>query len=184
MASDPYSNDESAFPPPPEAEGGAGTAPGAASEAAAAAAGADSAAGAGSSPGAGQASPPPPPMGTPGGASGGNLSQDERNMALFCHLSTFLGFVIPLGNIIAPLVLWLIKKDSSAFVDHHGREALNFQINVTFWMIVFIILSMLLIGLPFLILLAIADVVLTIVATVKAANGEHYEYPLTLRLVK
>jgi uncharacterized Tic20 family protein len=204
MASDSHSNDESSFPPPPESEDATGTAAeatlGAAPEASAAAAGAESAAGAtastgstagadsgagspGSSyPGAGGASAPPPPP--PAGAPVNGVSQDDRTMALLCHLSGFLLFLVPLANIAAPMIIWLIKKDSSPFVDHHGKEALNFQINITFWSIVFGLLSMVLIGIPFLFLVIIADVVLTIVATVKASSGEHYSYPLTLRLVQ
>ena len=55
-----------------------------------------------------------------------SVSSDEKTMAMFCHLAAFAGVVIPFGNIIGPLVVWLIKKDSSPYIDYHGREALNF----------------------------------------------------------
>ncbi len=64
-------------------------------------------------------------------ARGPVLSQSERTTALFCHLAAFAGFVIPLGNIIAPLILRLIRRFDSPYINHHGREAVNFQISLT-----------------------------------------------------
>ena len=60
-------------------------------------------------------------------------ASDERTWAMFCHLSGFLGYfvVVPFASIIGPLVVWLLKKDASAFVDAHGKEAINFQITMS-----------------------------------------------------
>lgn len=174
---------DAAAPPPPTAgaHGAAPPPPAAGAPAAPAAAAAPAAPAAAPPPTAGAHGAAPPPS---SGAHASGVSKEERNLGLFCHLSTFIGWLIPLANILAPLIIWLVKKDESAYVDHHGREALNFQINVTFWAIIFGVLSFLLIGIPFLVLLILADLVLTIVAAVKASEGELYQYPATLRLVK
>src|SRR5882762_7456018 len=58
------------------------------------------------------------------------LKPEERRTAMWCHLSSLAGFVIPGANILAPLFCWLSKKDSSRFVNFHGKESLNFQINM------------------------------------------------------
>lgn len=97
-------------------------------------------------------------------------------------LSLFLG--IPFGNIIGPLVIWLVKKDEFPFVDEQGKESLNFQISMTIYAIASIILSLFIIGFFLLGLLAIAELVLVIMASVKASNGEKYEYPFTIRFLK
>lgn len=110
--------------------------------------------------------------------------KDERMWAMFCHLSGLAGFIIPFGNIVAPLIIWSIKKDEFSLVSDQGKEALNFQISVGIYLIVAFILSMLLIGIPLLIAIFIGDLVLIIMASVAVNKGEKYKYPLTLRLVK
>lgn len=66
-----------------------------------------------------------------------NVTHQEKNLATLIHLSVFSQFFVPFGNFIFPLVLWLVKKNSS-FVDHHGRTALNFQISLFLYMILLI----------------------------------------------
>jgi hypothetical protein len=110
-------------------------------------------------------------------------SSDERMWAMLCHLSAFAGYLVPFGNIIGPLVIWLIKKDQYAFVDDQGKEALNFQISITIWAAVAVVLCFVIIGIPLLIAVLIFSVVMTIIAAVKANGGEYYRYPLTIRLV-
>ena len=108
----------------------------------------------------------------------------ERNWAMLAHLSALAGFIIPLGNIIGPLVIWLIKKDESEFVSDQGKEALNFQISVTIYMIVSAILIVIVIGIFLLIAIGIFMLVMIIIAAVKASSGEKYRYPFTIRLIK
>ncbi|MGJ5643244.1 DUF4870 domain-containing protein [Formosa sp. S-31] len=64
------------------------------------------------------------------------LDNHQKNIATFIHLSTFSRFIIPLGNFIAPLVLWIANKDKSQFIDRHGKEILNFQISILLYTIV------------------------------------------------
>src|SRR5687768_9744196 len=73
-------------------------------------------------------------------------AKEEQNWAMICHLAALSGFVIPLGNVLGPLVVWLIKKDTMPLVDKHGKEALNFQITVTIAMVISIVLMFVLIG--------------------------------------
>ncbi|HVR95194.1 MAG TPA: DUF4870 domain-containing protein [Thermoanaerobaculia bacterium] len=113
-----------------------------------------------------------------------SLTKDERTFAMVCHVSSLVGLVVPLGNIIAPLVIWLIKKDTMPFVDDQGKESLNFQISVTIYLLLCIPLVFVVIGIPLLFVIAIADVILTIIATIKANDGFAYRYPLTIRFIR
>ena len=112
------------------------------------------------------------------------LSNDDRFWGMLCHLSALAGHFFPFGNIIAPLVIWLIKKDESAYVNYHGKEALNFQISLAIYFAIAVILAFVLIGFAFLIALWVFGLVMVIVAGVKANEGQYYRYPLTMRFLK
>lgn len=109
--------------------------------------------------------------------------KDARMWAMLCHLSTFVGIIIPLGNIFGPLLIWQIKKDEFPETNYHGKEALNFQISMTLYLIVSGILVWLLIGIVFLIILGILDIIFTVIAAVKANDGIRYRYPLSIRFI-
>ena len=117
----------------------------------------------------------PPP------ASSG-LSPQVRNWAVGAHLSAFIGAWVALA-FLGPLAVWLMKRDEHPFVAMHAREALNFNLSVLLYIVVAGLLSLLLIGIPLLIAVGIAWFVLTIVAAVKASNGEEYHYPFAIRFV-
>ncbi|NRA65684.1 MAG: DUF4870 domain-containing protein [Pseudobacteriovorax sp.] len=108
----------------------------------------------------------------------------ESNIATFIHLSIILGGLIPFANIIAPLVAWLKYKDESPKIVHNSLECLNFNITLIAAIIIASLASVILIGIPFLFILPIYAVVMAIVATIKASNGEEYRYPFIFRLVK
>jgi len=102
-----------------------------------------------------------------------------------CHLAALSGFIIPLGNIVGPLVVWLIKKDTMPMVNQHGKESLNFQITVLIAFMVCLVLTLVVIGVVLMFVVGIGALVLTIMAAVKVSNGQFdYKYPFTLRLVK
>ena len=102
-------------------------------------------------------------------------SSDEKTMAILSHVLTFVaGFV-------APLIIYLIKKDESAFVREHAKESLNFQITI-FILIIVLVISI--IGLLLVWLVGILALVFVILATVKASEGKLYRYPFSLRLIK
>ena len=75
------------------------------------------------------------------GQVGAEVSKDARMWAMFCHLAGLVGYLIPLiGNIVAPLIIWQIKKDELPFVDEQGKEAVNFQISMSLYALIGIIL--------------------------------------------
>jgi hypothetical protein len=111
------------------------------------------------------------------------VDKDARTMAMLCHLSKFAGYVIPFGNIIAPLVIWMMKKDEMPFVDDQGRESINFNITMMIGYIICIVLMFVVIGIFLIFPLLLLDVILTIVAAVKANDGEYYRYPINIRFL-
>jgi uncharacterized Tic20 family protein len=116
--------------------------------------------------------------------SSSSISAEERNWATIAHLSALAGFVIPFGNILGPLIVWLVKKDQSAHVADAGREALNFNITVGIAALVSFCLMLVFIGFLLFGLLAIAWLVLVIVAGVKSSDGTVYRYPFNIRFIK
>lgn len=102
-------------------------------------------------------------------------NSDEKTLAILSHVLTFV------APILAPLIIYLIKKDDSTFVAAHAKESLNFQITLV---LVIIVLMISVIGWFLLWLPGIIALVLVIVATIKASDGKLYRYPFTLRLIK
>ena len=100
------------------------------------------------------------------------------------HISALAGMIIPLGNVIGPLVVWLIKKPESALVDRHGKAALNFQISSTIYFIAMGFLVIVFIGLPLLVVYSIFWFVMVILATVRAADDKDPGYLLSIQFVK
>ena len=118
----------------------------------------------------------------PGDANGG-VSSDDTTWGVLVHIAAFVGIFIPFGNVLGPLVVWLIKKDESEFVDASGKQALNFQIT---WTIIFLVAAAtILVGIGLLLvpIVGLAWLILVVLATVKASNGEVYDYPLTIDLI-
>ncbi len=120
----------------------------------------------------GQVPPPFPPQEAPLPQATGN---DDRTMGLLCHLLPLVvGFV-------GPLIIWLLKKDESPFVDDQGKEALNFQLSV---LIVAVGLSATCVGLVLVPVVAVYAIVYCVIAGVAANRGEAFRYPLTIRMIK
>jgi len=136
---------------------------------------------------------PAPPVNT-------NSTSSTRGWEVMCHLSSVIGLfgylgMVPFGNIVAPLIVWLLKRHDSVGVDAHGKESLNFHISWTlYWLAALAVVGVLcivVVGILFIPLLIIGGVigwlvmlVLTLIASVKASNGELYRYPLTIRFLK
>ncbi|MCK8482040.1 DUF4870 domain-containing protein [Psychroserpens algicola] len=147
------------------------------------------------------------------------LDNHQKNIATFIHLSTFTRFLIPFGNYIGPIALWMINKDKSEFVDRHGKQAINFQISILLYTLIigtitipFFIFKffnnldfidfngfhdfhinigepspLLYIsgGLGFLAIIGfIFELIFIVIASLKARDGELYEYPLTINFLK
>ncbi len=121
------------------------------------------------------AAEPAPPVVEPAPAE--EVSRDARNMAMLCHLLAIFGFL-------APLIIWLLKKEDDPFIDKQGKEALNFQITVILAATVATVLSAFCIGVPLLAAILILNFIFCLIAAVKVSGGQDYRYPVALRLVK
>lgn len=137
--------------------------------------------------------PPPPELVTPPPA--GVPGQEERQWAMFAHLSALAGGLLTSaiggwGFFIGPLVIWLMKKDTMPFVSDQAKEALNFNITVSAIFMVLLILTLVTLGLgalltvPVALVVGICALVLIVMAAMKANEGVAYRYPFTIRLVK
>lgn len=111
-------------------------------------------------------------------------SFNVKQWSLIAHLSGFAGFIFPVGNIIGPLLIWLLKKEQSQLLEEHAREALNFQISVTIYAIIASILLFVIVGMVLLPILIIIQIILMIKAALAADKSEFYRYPFTIRLIK
>ena len=111
-------------------------------------------------------------------------ADEERTYAMFCHLGALSGFMVPFGNIILPLILWLTKRESSQFIDMHGKESLNFQISLFIYFLISAVLIFVLIGFFLLAGLCFFNLVIVIIAGVRAKSGESFRYPLTIRFIR
>ena len=147
------------------------------------------------------------------------LDNHQKNIATFIHLSTFSRFIIPLGNFIGPIILWVANKEKSDFVDRHGKQAINFQISILLYALIIGTITIPLFifkifngidfidfngfhdfnisivkpspllfitgGLGFIAVIGfILELVFIIKASLKARDGELYEYPLTINFIK
>jgi len=120
-----------------------------------------------------------PEANAPAEPQGMEIDRDARMWAMLCHLTGLVGFI-------GPLVVWLIKKEESPFVDEQGKEALNFQLTMLIYGIVAGLLSLVCIGIILAIALSITALILLIIAGIKANDGHHYRYPpyLIIRFIK
>lgn len=111
-------------------------------------------------------------------------NKDERTWGMLCHLSALAGFVIPFGNIIGPLIVYSMKKDEYLFVADQGRESLNFQISIMIYLLIAFILLIILLGILFIVVIPLFSFIFTIIASVRANDGEYYRYPFCIHFIK
>lgn len=142
-------------------------------------------------------------------------NNNENTNAFLMHISSFAGYLFPLGSIITPLILWQTQKDRSSFLNEHGKEAVNFNISFGFYIFIlgagffsFFFGSLLdifnginvdfdlnnnysfnglfgFIGIASLTgIISLIKIALIIVASMKANNGEQYQYPFTIKFIK
>ena len=110
--------------------------------------------------------------------------KDFRQWAMLLHFSMLLGFVVPLAGLIAPIVIWQVKKNEMPAIEEHGKNATNWIISAVIYAIISTILVFVVVGIPLLIALGILSIVFPIIAGVKANNGEMWKYPLTIAFIK
>ncbi len=126
----------------------------------------------------------------------GTASAEEKQWAMFAHLSVLLGGLVTsgwagsIGFFIGPLVIWQLRKDTMPFVGDQAKEALNFAITISLACVALVILTILSMGIgalltiPLMMIIGITALVLVIIAAMKANEGIAYRYPFALRLVK
>lgn len=112
------------------------------------------------------------------------ISKDERTWGMFCHLSGLAGFIVPFGSVIGPLIVWLMKKEESSFVNDQGREALNFRLSMLIFEVIAFFMCFILIGFLILPLLIIFELIQVIIASISANDGKPYRYPVKIEFVK
>ena len=111
-------------------------------------------------------------------------SDEDRNWAVGCHLAALSGLVTGVGFILGPLIVWLIKKDQSAFVSDQGKEAVNFQITMALAFVVSCVLIVVLVGFLLMALVGIFNLLCVVMAAMRSSEGVVYRYPVNLRLIK
>lgn len=110
--------------------------------------------------------------------------KEARTWAMWCHLAALSGYLgVPFGNIIGPLIIWMVKRETDPFIDSQAKESLNFQISLTIYGMVSLLLCLILVGFILLPVVIVGGLILTIIAAIKANDGEDYRYPFTIRLI-
>jgi uncharacterized Tic20 family protein len=103
-----------------------------------------------------------------------SLNAEDKQWGMICHIAGVVG-------ILGPLICWMVKKDSSAYVDYHGKEAVNFHLNI---LILALICGVTIVGIILIPVISIAALIMSIMAGMKANEGEYYQYPYIYRLIK
>jgi hypothetical protein len=102
------------------------------------------------------------------------ISKNVRDIAAVCHLAGIVGFL-------GPLIVWLLKKDEHPFIDSQGRKALNFQLTILICAVILLMLLFTAYLLPF---LFVANIIICVIACVKASDGKDYKYPAAISFLK
>ncbi len=127
-----------------------------------------------------------PAWGAMGDADVGPEKQDHqtRQWAFTLHISILAGFLMPFAGLIAPIVIWQLKKDELPGIDAHGKNAVNWIISAMIYTVVSILLVFVIIGIPMLVALGAAGIAFPIIAAIKANHGELWKYPLSIAFLK
>ena len=110
--------------------------------------------------------------------------REIRQWSMFLHLSVLTGFIVLPACLVAPIVIWQMKKNDSPKLDMHGKIVVNWVLSMILYMIVSVVLSFVIIGLPMLLALVVLNIVFPIIGGIKANNGETWRYPLSIRFIK
>jgi uncharacterized protein len=110
--------------------------------------------------------------------------QKARQWAMFLHFSQLANILIPLAGVIAPIVIWQIKKNDMPSIDAHGKIVVNWLISALIYGIVCFLLIFVVVGIPLVMILAIVSIVFPIIGGIKANNGVTWKYPLSITFLK
>lgn len=126
------------------------------------------------------------------------VNSSAKNWAVIAHLSAFLGYIIPLGHIFGPFLIYQLKKDSSDFVKENARAAFNFQVSLTLYIllasiifvmaIIYLVQSVPLLTFGFLftpiILFYVIELLLILKGVNSASSGRVHKYPFTINFLR
>lgn len=112
-------------------------------------------------------------------------TQEQRKWGMAIHLAALTGLLLPLGLVLGPMIVWMLKKNDSAYLDSQGKKALNFQLTILIIAFVFAVLSILVrpvISIAF--MAGMAGIVFAIMASIKTYKGKDFNYPFSLKIFK
>jgi uncharacterized Tic20 family protein len=112
------------------------------------------------------------------------LEQQTRQWAFFLHISQLAGYAVPLAGLVAPIVIWQLKKNELPGLDVHGKIVVNWILSEIIYFIVSALLVVVVIGIPLLIAVGVCGIVFAILGAIKANNGEVWKYPLSITFLK
>jgi len=134
------------------------------------------------------------PTPTPGAYVDQSVTSDDKNYAVLMHLSILAHLVFPYLAVVIPIIMWMNKREGSAFIDDHGREAVNFHISISIYSFVLpiigVIFAILTLGLGIIILIPliflpyVLSIVGMIMALMSTNRGEYFRYPMTIRFIQ
>ncbi len=113
-----------------------------------------------------------------------DIEKETRTWAMFLHLSLLAGLVVPLGGLIAPIVIWQVKKKDLPGIDVHGKIVVNWIISLIIYVAISIVLVFVLVGFLLLAVVGVLSIVFPVIGGIKASNGEVWPYPLSIRFFK
>jgi len=114
----------------------------------------------------------------------GFRDKDINQQAMFIQLSAFAGYIIPLGSIIVPLILWQVWREKDPYIDDMGCEAVNFQLSMLLYYIISLVLCVVLIGFVLIFATMIFHLTFIVIGSVQTARGTDYRYPMVIRFIK
>ena len=112
------------------------------------------------------------------------LTSEEKTLAVVSHLASLVGYFVIIGHIVIPLIILLWKGKESEFTEYHSRESLNFQISMTIYWIITYLLMFVFVGFIIAIPLSVFQLIVMIIAALRAGDGRTYSYPLCIRFIK
>ena len=109
---------------------------------------------------------------------------NAKQWAMILHFSVFSAYVIPIAGLVAPILIWQLKKTELPEIDSHGKVVLNWFISCIIYLVVCVILSFAMIGIPLLIVLGVLSIIFPIIGGIKANNGELWKYPISIQFFR
>ena len=107
-----------------------------------------------------------------------------KQFTIFMHLSQFAGVFVPMAGFVLPIIMWVMNRDQSRTIDRHGKSIVNWMLSFIIYFIGSAILSMVLIGIPMIMALLIANFIFVILGAVRASEGQLFTYPMSINFIK